>query len=98
MNLEKRFLRVYAVMVVGASCVLLAGLALHRRWLADVAGILLGLVIQVLILALTGLALRGKVLDHRPRAAKVLFVTIISAVILGIVAFQISRAFACFHD
>jgi len=83
MNLEKRFLRVYAVMVVCVSFVILTGLALHRHWLTDVAGILLGLTIQVLILAVSGLALRGQALNHRPRAAKILLVIIISAMILN---------------
>jgi hypothetical protein len=98
MNLEKRFLRVYAVMVVCVSFVILTGLALHQHWLTDVAGILLGLTIQVLILAVSGLALRGQALNHRPRAAKILLVIIISAVILSIFAFQLNRAADCLHE
>jgi len=98
MNLEKRFLRVYATMIVGTLVVILAGLGLHHRWLADDAAILLGLSIQVLILAIAGLALRGQALDRRPRAAKILLVIIIATVVLGIFAFQLNRAADCLHD
>jgi hypothetical protein len=98
MNLEKRFLRVYGTMVMGTVALFLAGLMLHRRWLADVGGVSLGLTFQALILAGVWLATQRQALGHSRPVANILLWFIMTAVVLGIFAFQINRAASCLHD
>jgi hypothetical protein len=98
MKPEKRFLRIYATLVLGTAVVTFAGFATHRRWLTDVAALLLGLTIQTIILALAWLTAANRSLDSRPVAVRILLTLILAASVLGILAFQVHAAAAIPSD
>ena len=99
MKLETRLQLTYFTLLVFTFTAIILRYSLHQRWYGDLAGILLGVCLQAIIIPLAWLALKNQgrlVTGRRLFWARLLLVLIIVLYIGGIAAFQVNRAMAAF--